>query len=64
MKLSDPLPRLSVSLPNKELLETGADNTVWLITCYSTALGLALVAALLNARQGAVLVRGNHGKPQ
>jgi len=60
MKSADLLPRLASFLQRKELLEAIADKLVWLIACYSVALGLLLAAALLFARQGmAVFVRAN-----
>jgi hypothetical protein len=59
MKSADLLPRFLSFVQRNELLEAVADKLVWLITCYSVALGLLLAAALLCARQGVVLVRTN-----
>jgi len=63
MKFDDLLSRLFAFLQKSELLEAVADKTVWLITCYSAAFGLALAAALLCARQAVVLARMNQRGP-
>ena len=59
MKSADLLQRLLSFVQKNELLEAVADKLVWLITCYSVALGLFLAVALLCVRQGVVLVRTN-----
>ena len=64
MKLDDFLSRLFAFLERRELLEGVAEKTVWLIACYSAALGLALAAALLCARQGAALARVTRREPR
>jgi hypothetical protein len=63
MKLSELLPRILESLARREMLETVADTTVWLITRYSCALGLALAAAWFSAQQRAASVRRTRHRP-
>jgi hypothetical protein len=64
MKSTDLLPRLLSFLQRSELLEAVADKLVWLITCYSVALGLLLAAALHCVRHGVVLLRPNGRRSQ
>jgi len=63
MKLADSLSMLFAFLSNTGLPGTAEDNAVWLITGYSTALGLALTTALFSARQRIVFARASHRKP-
>ena len=51
MKFADLLSRLFSFLPRTASLDAALDNAVWLISGCSTALGLALAAALIAARQ-------------